>query len=235
MIDPPALPAEAEAAPQRPLLPRVRDTFFAPARLFASFGDRPAWIGVLALATAIAAVAVAAEPAEFYLSQMEDPVNRRGAPVEITSPPEQIVLWGRLMAIFSAAVGHPLLAFAGAGLLALGFRVIGRGQGAFAQYLAVASHGLLIVSVGMIVTVVLRAATGDSDMLPTVGALTAQPEAGWLGGVLHGLNLFTLWMLAVIAIGVATLERRVTRVRAGTLLWGAYGLLIVTAALLFHG
>src|SRR5690606_29449060 len=92
--------------------------------------------GVLALATAIAAGAVAMEPGEYFLNQMEDPVTRRGAPVEITSPPEQIVLWGRMMGIFSALVGHPLLAFAGAGILLLLFRVLLRGSGEFRDYLA---------------------------------------------------------------------------------------------------
>lgn len=226
---------EMQSSPAGSLLGRARDTFIAPARLFSSLGEQAPWVGVLALATVMAASAIAAEPAEFFLRQMEDPVNRRGAPVEITSPPAEIVLWGRVMAIFGASVGHPMLAFGLAGLLALIFRVIGRGEAPFRRYLAVASHGLLIVSAGMLVAVLLRAVTGNAAALPTVGGLLPglQPS-GWLRGVLDGLNLFTLWMLAVLAVGVATMEHRVTAARATALLWGGYGLLVVTTSLLFR-
>jgi hypothetical protein len=225
---------DAARSPQQPLLARARDTFLAPTRLFATIGAGTPFAGVLALATAVAMVAVAAEPDEYYLAQMEEPVNRRGAPVEITSPPAQIVLWGRMMAMFSALVGHPLLAFAGAGVLTILFRTLGRGRGDFRRYLVVASHGLLIASVGMLSAVALRAVTGDPAALPTVGTLLGLSRAGLLGGVLHGINLFTLWMLAVVAVGAAAIEPRVTRGAATALLWAGYGVIIVTVAVLFR-
>lgn len=225
---------DAESYP--PLLTRARDTFIAPARLFASFGECPPWIGVLALATAIAAVAVVAEPPEFFLSQLEDPVNRRGVPVEITSPPGEIVLYGRMLAVLSAFAGHPMVAFAVAGLLSLVFTVIGPGETPFRQYLPLVSHALLIPAVGMLVAVLLRILTGDMAALPTVGGLIPGISGtGWGGAVLDSINLFTLWMLAVLGIGVATLESRFTRTRATILLWAGYGVLVVTAAVLFRG
>ena len=232
MID--TLSGAPEAPEQiRPtLLERARDTFFAPGRLFASLSADAPFAGVLALATVIAMAAVASEPAEFYLAQMEDPVNRRGAPVEITSPPGQVVLWGRLMAMFSAAVGHPLLALAGAGVLTLLFRGIGRGEGDFRRYLVIASHGLLITSAGMFAAVLLRAITSNPDALPTIGTVLGLSDAAPAGRILHSLNLFTLWMLAVVGAGVAAVERNVTRTAATALLWGIYGVVIVAVALL---
>jgi hypothetical protein len=219
----------------RPLGARVRDTFFAPARLFSSFGDSPPWADVLALATILAVAVAISEPAETYLALVEDPVTRRGEPVEITSSPAQVVLFGRVMSGMNAVVGHPLIAFGIAGLLSLVFTVIGRGSISFRQYLAIAAHGLLILSVGMVVALFLRLLTGNPDALPTLGAmLPVAPESSWVGRVLDGINLFTLWMLGVVALGVASLERRVTRAGAATLLWGGYGALVVAAALLFR-
>lgn len=221
--------------PDRPLSARVRDTFIAPARLFSSFGNSPPWADVLAIATILAIAVAISEPADAYLALVEDPVTRRGEPVEITSPPAQVVLFGRLMSGMNALVGHPLIAFGIAGLLALVFTLIGRGSTTFRQYLAVASHGLLVLSVGMVVALFLRLSTGSPDALPTIGAmLPIVPESSWVGRVLDGINLFTVWMLGVIALGVASLERRVTRAGAATLLWGGYGALVVTAALLFR-
>ena len=226
----PAPPVEESA----PLTERVRDTFFAPGRLFASFGQNPPWVGALGVATLVAAVALAAEPAQFYLDQMEDPVNRRGAPVELTSPPEQIVLWGRAMAILSALVGHPILAFAVAGMLALVFRVIRRGDGAFRQYLAVASHTLIIASVGLLAANLMRAISGNPALLPTAGGLTGMAGGGIIADILHSVNLFTVWMLVAVSVGVAAIERRVTTRSAAALLLGAYFLVVVTGAVLFR-
>lgn len=220
--------------PFAPLAARIRDTFFAPSRVFARMGEDPPWMGALGVATAVAAVALAAEPAQFYLDQMADPVNRRGAPVELTSPPEQIVLWGRVMAVMSAMVGHPIIAFALAGVLTLVFRLIRGGEGSFRQYLFVASHALVILSAGLLVANVLRAVSGNPALLPTVGGLTGMGEESVLGRVLNGVNLFTVWMLVATAAGVAAIERRVTPARASALLLGAYLILVVTGGFLFR-
>lgn len=236
MIDsaPPAPAPAPSPAPSAPLAARIRDTFFAPRRLFGGLGADPPWIGALGVATAVAAVALAAEPAQFYLDQMEDPVNRRGAPVELTSPPEQIVLWGRVMAVLGALVGHPIIAFALAGVLTLVFRLIRGGEGTFRQYLSVASHTLVIMSVGLLVANVMRAVSGNPALLPTAGGLIGMGEASTLGRILNGVNLFTLWMLVAVAAGVAAIERRVTLARASALLLGAYLILVVTGGVLFR-
>lgn len=231
----PRAPAAPGAAEAHPLTQRIRDTFLHPAELFAGLRTNPQWADVLGIATLIAAIAMAAEPAEFYLQQMEDPVTRRGTPVELDSPPSQIVLWGRVMAIFNAVVAHPFLAFAGAGMLMLIFRVMRRGEGSFVQYLSVASHALLITSLGMIATVLLRVVSGDAAMMPTVGALAGLSTQSALGSVLHGINLFTVWMLVVMGIGVAVLQRRVERSGPVGLLIGIYLVVTVTVGILFRG
>lgn len=234
MIETPASAAAVPATLGYSLAERLRDTFVAPRRLFANLSVDSPFAGVLAIATLIGIVAVAAEPAEYFLAQMEDPVNRRGAPVEITSSPAQIVLWGRAMAMLSALVAHPLLALGGAGVLTILFSWLGRGEGEYRRYLVVAAHGLLIASAGMLAAVFLRAITGNVDALPTVGTLLGVAPGGIAGGILHGINLFTLWMLAVVACGVGAIERRVTPRAAAALLCGLYGAIIVTEALLFR-
>jgi len=222
-----------EATASAPLLARVRATFVAPRRLFSTFSDRPPWVDALGLATFVAAVAAAAEPAEYYLGQMENPVDRRGVPVEITSSPQQIVLWGRVMAMLSAIAGHPMLALAGGGVLLLLFGVLARGGGSFRQYLAVASHALLILSAGMLVTNVVRLALDAPTLLPNVGVLLGLPASGLAGATLQGVNLFTLWMFGVMGAGAAAIGGRVTTLSATALLWAAYLLLNVIRALVF--
>lgn len=206
----------------RPLPARALDTFVSPVRLFRRFGDWTPWFGVLAISTAVAMLAAATQPPEVFLDQMEEPVNRRGAPVEITSPPADIVRYGRMLATFSALVGHPMIAVALAGALTLIFTVLGGGGVPFIRYLALVSHALLIPALGAILVVTAHAVTGapvDSGL----GSLAA--AAGLQGGAaefLRGIDPFHLWMLVVVAIGVATLEGRRSRGQALAILLGVY-------------
>ena len=206
----------------RPLAPRVLDTFVAPGRLFRRFGEWTPWLGVLAISTVVAMIAAALQPAEVFLDQMEGAVNRRGAPVEITSPPAEIVRFGRMLATFSALIGHPLIAVALAGALTLIFTVLGGGGVPFIRYLAVVSHALLIPALGTILILVARLAAG-AVLEPGLGSVGA--AAGLTGGgmeLLRGIDPFQVWMLAVIAIGVATLDQRRSRVQALAILLSVY-------------
>jgi hypothetical protein len=189
-------------APPRPFADRVRDTFVAPRRLCAGLRDDPRGVDALLLATAVAAIAWALQPAEVFLEQMRNPVTRMGEPVTVTSSPAEIVHYGRLNAMLNALVGQPTLAFMLAGLLTLVFSVLGGGSATFRQYLAVVAHALLIPAAGMLVLLALRA-LGASAALPSLagaGALAARSLA-WL-------DPFIVWMLLVVAVGVEQLDAR---------------------------
>lgn len=204
------------------LVQRVRDTFAAPRRLFATFRHAAPWFDVLLISTAVAALASAARPAESFLEQMEDPVNRLGRPVTVTSPPADIVRWGRILAAFSALVGHPIVAFALAGILALIFTVLGGGRASFRQYLAVVSHALLIAAAGVLLRLLALLVSGRR--LP--GGLGA--AAPWLdpgstaARLLTAVDPFVIWMVLVLAAGVEQLDGRRGWARAAVLLLALY-------------
>ena len=140
---------------------------------------------------------------------------------------------GRLFASLSAdAPFAGVLALATVIAMAAVASELGRGEGDFRRYLVIASHGLLITSAGMFAAVLLRAITSNPDALPTIGTVLGLSDAAPAGRILHSLNLFTLWMLAVVGAGVAAVERNVTRTAATALLWGIYGVVIVAVALL---
>src|SRR5687768_8065843 len=120
-------------------------------------------------------------PAEHFLARMQAPVNRLGRPVEVTSSPEEIVRWGRYLEVLSALAAHPLVAFGIAGLLTLVFSWLRHGRGTFRQYLAVASHALLISALGTLVALAIRLATGDHGAQPTVARLLSLAGPGVAG------------------------------------------------------
>lgn len=217
----------------RPLGERIVATLAAPRRLARSLRERPMWPDALLLTTALAAVVAAAQPAAVYLEQVENPVTRLGEPVEITSAPEQVVTWGRLIAAFSALPGHPMIALAVAGLLYLAFSLLGRGPATFRHYLALASHALFIFVLGGLAALPLQWATGDPGAGFSLAALSpALADAG--SRLVRGLaaaDLFTLWTLAVLGVGSATLNGRRSPAPELLALGGAYlALLVLTAA-----
>jgi hypothetical protein len=211
----------------------VAQTFTAPARLFVGFNDASPWLGVLAISTLVAMVAAAFLPPEYFLARMEGAVTRLGKPVEITSPPGEIVRWGRYLEVLSALAAHPMIAFGVAGLLTLVFTVLGGGRASFRQYLAVSSHALLIPALGAIVGIAMRLATGDPGAEPTVGRIFSFAGPAVAGNAFLGsLNVFSLWMLLVLGIAVAVLDGRPSWIRPATALLGIYLLLAGASVLI---
>ena len=227
------LPDAASGAPDPGLAARVARTFFSPARLFVGFHDGTPWVGVLAISTLVAMIAAPFLPAEHFLARMEDPVNRLGRPVEVTSSPKEIVRWGRYLEAFSALAAHPLIAFGLAGLLLLVFTVLGRGRGSFRQYLAVSSHALLIPALGSLVAIALRVSTGDFTAQPSVARLVGfVAPAAADNAFLEGLNVFSLWMLVVLGVAVAVLNGRTSWMRPAAALVTVYLLLAGASVLI---
>ena len=224
---------ERRDTPPSALWTRVAQTFVSPARLFSGFHDASPWLGVLAISTLAAMIAATLLPAEHFLARMDDPVNRLGTPVEVTSPPGEIARWGRYLQVLGALVMYPMIAFALAGLLTLVFTVVGRGRASFRQYLAVASHALLIPALGVIVGIGMRIATADAGAEPTVARLLSFAGPAVTGNAfLASLNVFSLWMLVVLGVAVAVLDGRPSWIRPAVALLGIYMLLAGASVLI---
>ena len=220
------------SAPARPLGRRVLEVFVAPRRLFAGFDVAPPWLDVLAISTAVAMIAVAAQPEGVFLEQMEGAVNRRGEPVEITSGPAEVVRYGRLLAMLAALVGHPLIAFGVAGVVTLLFTVVGGGSVPFIRYLAVTAHALLIPALGSLLGVALSLVGGDIFPLTLDALVPGLPEGSLAREILAGITPFQIWMVLVLAAGVAALDRRRGWAAAALVLLGTYLAVDVITALL---
>lgn len=212
--------ANAVAPPPTPLRRRVRDTFMAPRALAAAVRERAPWVDVLLLATAVAVLAAAFLPPDVFLDAARDATTRRGEPVEVISSPEEIVRWGRYLAMLSALAIHPLTIFAIAGVLALAFTVLGGSRVRFVEYLSLTAHASLITAAGTSIGVVAALAAAGPTGRPTLGALVS--GEGPVARSLEAVDPFTVWMLAVIAVGIAELGERRGAAAVGTILVGGY-------------
>lgn len=216
----------------RSLSARLWATIFAPGRLFHAVRLGAPWVDALLVATLLAAAAAAGQPDPVYLEQVEGAVDRRGRPVEITSPPEVIVAWNRGLAFLSALAAHWMIAFALAGILALLFTVLRGGRAEFGRYLSLASHVLVIPALGSVLLLPLQWAVGDPSLTASPAALLGEVPDGLLGRALASADLFSIWALVLLGTGAAVVnDRRSPLGPLAALLLAYLALLLATAAL----
>jgi hypothetical protein len=208
----------------------VGDVFLAPNRLARRLGDDPPWLDAVLGVTLLAALTVALLPDAVFLEQMEEAVTRRGEPVEITSPPEEIARWGRYLGMMAMVATQPAFVFIVAGILVLVFGVLGGGRTNFRNYLALAAHAAFIPVLGTLVEVLARRISPDPTIAPFGLPVDAGPGSSAVILALDGIDPFFVWMLAVLAVGVATFEDRRSPVTTMVILLGIYGAFLLAGA-----
>jgi hypothetical protein len=207
----------------------VLNTFVAPRRLFAEFRVHTPWLGVLAVTTLVAMLATITIPDWYFVEQTRNATNRLGRPVTITSDPASIARWGRILAAFSAAMLQPMIVLGLAGLLALVFGAVVRGQARFAQYLAISSHALLVPALGALFLLPFRFAHPELELSLALFTPFLRSES-WPFRLLASVNLFSLWTILLLALGVSVVNRTIPWERAAAVLAGIYLLLAVGTA-----
>lgn len=218
-----------------PFRSRVRNTFLAPSALAQQLRQSAPWMDALLLSTAVALLSVALMPDEVFVESMQDPVSRRGEPVQITSSPEAVARWGRGMGMLATLATHPLIAFTLAGVLTLLFSVLGRGRASYQEYLALSAHGLLIPALGTLVAIAIRLVTGAATGSLGVTAFFDPGDApNLLVATLLATDPFIIWMMAAVAIGAHALEPRHPRAGTALLLIGGYLVLVFASTALLH-
>lgn len=137
----------SETSSPRSLLRRIVDTFVSPGELFAGFGERPPWFGVLAISTLILIAVFALLPTELYVEQIREGIRESGE-VPRGFDPAAMAGFARVMGVIGAALSQFLGAFLVAGVLALVFRLAMSGEATFRQYVGVTAHASLISALG---------------------------------------------------------------------------------------
>jgi hypothetical protein len=130
--------------------------------------------------------------------------------------------YGTLYAVATALASGPLLVFGVAGLIFCVFTVLRRGEASFRQVLSIAAHAGVILALRQVVAVPLNYSR-ESLASPTTLSLffpmfdEASPPARFFGAI----DLFVVWWVILLAIGVSLLYRRPARSTAFAFM-GAY-------------
>jgi hypothetical protein len=234
-------PATAAGLPPAPmnLLARFIGAITSPRETFASVAASPKWFGILALTAVIVAIFTAlpltteagrqsaidqqvAQMQSFGMTvndqmyeQMEKGAGRMpyvtAASVLVVTPIFAVVFSGILFAVFNAALG---------------------GEASFKQVLAIYSHAGAITALSTIFSGIVNYFRGSMGSVANLGALLPMlPENSFAGRLLGMVDVFLIWYIVVLAIGLAVLYRRRTQPIAISLL-SVYAVIAIVIALI---
>ncbi|MBD0320137.1 MAG: YIP1 family protein [Gemmatimonadetes bacterium] len=214
---------------------RILDTFFAPGELFARFGATPPWVDVLLISAVLATLAMALIPGEVLLNMAREAIAQMEPAQRRAMKPETMANISRYTGPIGVFIGTFLSAFLLAGVLKLVFGVMMKGEATFAQYRAVMSHAALISALGTLATLPVWIMTGDMTTQLSAALLAPDLPKGLVSTLLASLNVFYIWWLAVVAVGVSVVNRRISVVTAGAGIFGIYFAIAAVAGLFAGG
>jgi hypothetical protein len=209
---------------------RMLEVFVRPRSLFERLRSAPEWIAPMVAAVAVGILVIVALPDAVFVEGMQGATTRRGVPVDIVSAPETVALWERLRLSLGVAVTHPVKALILAGVLLLVFTRLAGGQAGFREYFAATSHAFLIGAAGALVALAMQLGTGDIEAAARLAEVApGLMDAGVVLRAIGLLNPFTVWMLAVLGLGVGVLNRRPAAPAVAALL-GGYAIMLLALA-----
>jgi Yip1 domain len=214
----PATSSSGGAAPLS-LPQRALGILFSPRTTFESVVSWPKWIGILLVVTAVVIACnqgfTATEAGKLAaLDQQVAMVERFGRTVTPEMQAEMRAALDRpltpIIGIVSTLVISLVFTAAIAGILFGVFAVTG-GVASYKQMLAVVSHAGVITAVGQLFALPLWFMRGSMSGVSNLGVFAPALEDTFAGRFLGMIDLFFVWWVFVLAIGLGVLYRRRTQ------------------------
>jgi Yip1 domain len=211
-------PAAPEAQPQMSAISRVFGVLFSPQKTFEDIVRKPSWALPIALLTILSiAVSIGLNQRvnwrEFMSQQIEK--SPQAAQLSAQQKDQRIEAGAKIAPISTYAVGvlGPIL---GALIIALvmwgAYTLLGGISTNFTTALAITVHAFMtgLVSSPLFLLVIFLKAPGTIDLENPVAtnfaALLPDDSAKWLVALCKSFDLFTIWMLILLAIGFAAIN-----------------------------
>jgi hypothetical protein len=230
---------QAGASPaSKSLVSRFVGVIVAPRATYESIVAHPKWFGMLALSAVAIAVLVggflsttAGQEAWFDAAS-----NRPGIDEQQLQGMQKIAPYVGYITVAVMLVMMPLLIVAVSGILFAIFNAALGGNATFKQVLAVVAHAGPIGVLAQLFTVPLNYARGTMTSGTNLYVLVQSfmDDQTFAGKLLGMIDIFIVWQLIVLSMGLAVLYRRRTQPIATTLL-GLYAVIAVIVAFVRRG
>jgi len=233
----PPLAAGSAPAPQS-LLARFIGVITSPRDTFASVAAHPKWFGMLALTTVLIALFTALPMTteggrQAALDQQVSQMQSFGFTVSDQMYEQFEKGAGRMPYTtgISVLVMSPIIALVIAGILFAVFNAAMGGEATFKQVFAVLVHAGAISTLSTVFSGTINYFRGSIGSIANLGALLPMlPEKSFAGQLLGMVDIFLIWYIVVLAMGLAVLYRRRTQPIAISLL-AVYGVIAIAIAL----
>lgn len=225
-------------APLDPLPARMAGVIRRPRSTFSALKAVPRWGDVL-LVTFLVTAALSAALLETRIGQLAllDQWERTAVAFGQEVSDEQYAAMhaaseqGAVYAVASSLAGGPAVVLGLAALLFAGFRLRGARGVTYRQVLSVVAHaGVILMLRQVIATPIVYARETLASPVTLNLFVTVLDEASPLARFLAAIDLFVVWWIIVIAIGMSVLYGRSAR-RLAMIFIGIYALLAATLAL----
>jgi hypothetical protein len=212
-------PAQPVGPAEKNLIARFVGVVFTPKETFVAVAARPKWLGMLLLTTVLTSVIVGgffATPVgqQAYIDQASKP-----NPITGTVPGEQqmkyIEMFARYMPYVygvGALIASPIVSLIMAGIAFLVFGTFMGGQATFKQVFAAVVHSGVIGVVSQLIVMPVNyfRETLESPMNLAV-LLPMLDPGGFLAKLLGSVELFRVWSVIVLSIGLGVVYKRKTQ------------------------
>ena len=204
---------EASVVPAQPssLASRFAKVFVAPGELFEEFKETAPWGGPLVLALLVSIISGLAVyfmvPTDVYADLIRNDMLAKGGQVPPDDMMVKIVPQAKMFGLIAGFFGPLVIALLVASVVYLVCRLAMGGKSAFNQYLTVVTHVQLVLVVGSLLTLPLVLMRRDPSVSLGLNLVfTNLTPKSPVFGVLHSLDVFNVWGILLIALGVAKID-----------------------------
>ncbi len=211
-IESPAMASPgAPTAPELGLFARITGIIFSPRATFTALAARPRWFGMLVFTVVASAVLtggflMTAVGQQAFLDMME----RRGTTGAGLEMFQKIMPYMAYILAGYIVVISPIIVVILAGILLAVFTLLG-GSATFKQVFAVVTHTGVISVLGALIILPLNYFTGSMNGSTNLGVLAPMlDDRSFLALLLGSIDVFRVWLVMVLAIGLGVVYKRKT-------------------------
>jgi hypothetical protein len=231
-------PTAGSTPAPKSLAARFIGVITAPRETFASVAAHPKWFGMLALTAVIVAIFTALPLTteagrQAALDQQVQQMQSFGMTVNDQMYEQMEKGAGRMPYVtgIMVLVMTPIIGVIVAGILFAVFNAAMGGEASFKQLFSVYAHAGAISAIATIFSGVINYFRGSMGSVANLGALMPMlPENSFAGRLLGMVDIFMIWYVIVLAMGLAVLYRRRTQPIAISLLT-VYAVIAIVIAL----
>ncbi len=196
--------AEPPEPPPRPaFFNRLWMVFVQPGELFKALAANPAWFPVALLCGLVVGLVMSILPTEFF----RDAAVQNLPPGQAADQQLPPIVY-KAIAVGGAALGALIIPVLFSLATYVIFVFIRGDRGTFKQHLCVIAHTRIITSVGTVANTLVWLRSGDMTRTLAVGTFFPFLSEGFFAEFLQALDLFMLWAVAVVGIGLAEIDPR---------------------------